>query len=121
MLVPRHLLDRNPFTLRGGEAKRVSMASVLALDQPAWLLDEPFDYLDSEGVRAVLKLIQYGLSRDKVIIVATANAAYLHFLKPAKVILLSKGSITFEDDLETLTSLLLEEHGVPSTQQLCSV
>ncbi|MEM1916823.1 MAG: ABC transporter ATP-binding protein, partial [Ignisphaera sp.] len=70
MLVPRHIIDRDPFTLSGGEAKRVSIASVLAIDQPVWLLDEPFDYLDSEGVEAVVNVVKYGLERGKTIVIA---------------------------------------------------
>jgi energy-coupling factor transport system ATP-binding protein len=65
LLVPRHLLDRNPFTLSGGEAKRVSIASVLAVDQPVWLLDEPFDYMDCEGVRSLAKVINYGVEKGQ--------------------------------------------------------
>ncbi|MEM0040371.1 MAG: ATP-binding cassette domain-containing protein, partial [Thermofilum sp.] len=38
-LVPDYLMERDPFTLSGGEAKRVSIASVLIADQPVWLLD----------------------------------------------------------------------------------
>jgi len=121
ILVPRHLLDRSPFTLSGGEARRVAMASILALDQPVWLLDEPFDYLDSDGVRAVVKLINYGLERGKTIVVATANVGYLHLLRPSRTLVLSKGVIVYDGDLDSLIPEILEEHGIPSTQQICGV
>jgi len=118
-LIPQRLLDRNPFTLSGGEAKRVSIAMILAIDQPIWLLDEPFDYLDSSGVEVVVKLITRGVERGKVVVIASANTAYLHLLKPHSVIILSKGVVTFEGDPEDLSPSVLEEHGVPSRQLMC--
>ncbi|MEM3163561.1 MAG: ABC transporter ATP-binding protein, partial [Desulfurococcaceae archaeon] len=38
LLMGPELYYRNPFTLSGGEANRVSIASVLIADQPVWLL-----------------------------------------------------------------------------------
>ncbi|MCC6056706.1 MAG: energy-coupling factor ABC transporter ATP-binding protein, partial [Desulfurococcaceae archaeon] len=69
LLVPKELMGRDPATLSGGEAKRVSMASMLVADQPVWLLDEPFTYLDREGVEAVAKLIEYARKKGKTVIV----------------------------------------------------
>jgi len=119
MLVPSHLLDRNPFTLSGGEAKRVSMASVIALDQPVWLLDEPFDYLDDEGVKAVLGVIEYGLSRGKAVVIASANVAYLHALRANKVVILLDGRKVFEGGVGELSDELLSNYGVPSRVVVC--
>jgi len=119
LLVPRHLMDRNPFTLSGGEAKRVSLASILALDQPVWLLDEPFDFLDTSGVEAVIKLIFRGVEKGKVVIVASANMAYLHVFRDSRVVLISRGVVTFEGDFKDLSLSILEEHGVPTKTLMC--
>jgi energy-coupling factor transport system ATP-binding protein len=119
ILIPKNLLSRNPFILSGGEAKRVSIASILALDQPVWLLDEPFDYLDSEGVEAVLKVIEYGLGKGKIIVVASANIAYLHMLKVNTVFLLHNGEKVFEGKIEDLSSDLLKKFGIPSKAMIC--
>ncbi|MEM2220528.1 MAG: ABC transporter ATP-binding protein [Ignisphaera sp.] len=54
ILVPKHITDRDPTTLSGGEARRVSLASILVADQPIWLLDEPFTNLDRDGIEALL-------------------------------------------------------------------
>jgi energy-coupling factor transport system ATP-binding protein len=119
ILIPKNLFNRSPFTLSGGEAKRVSIASILALDQPVWLLDEPFDYLDSEGVEAVLKVIEYGLEKRKVIVVASANTAYFHMLRVDSVFLLYNGEMVFEGKIEDLNNYLLKKFGVPSKAMMC--
>lgn len=43
------LLERFPFELSGGQARRVALASVLSLDAPAYILDEPSAALDAQG------------------------------------------------------------------------
>jgi len=93
-LVPPDLLDRDPFTLSGGEARRVSIASVLVADQPVWLLDEPFDYLDGEGISAVEEIIRDGVKRGKTVIVSSSSVSYLE-LEPDTVTVLYRGEIHF--------------------------
>jgi energy-coupling factor transport system ATP-binding protein len=119
LLVPRSLMNKNPFNLSGGEAKRVSIASILAIDQPVWLLDEPFDYLDAEGVESLIKIINYGLTENKTIIIASANLAYLHMLEGSQVLVLSSGEIVFRGSLRDLNNSSLKEHGIPTRILMC--
>lgn len=120
VLVPKHLLEKNPFNLSGGEAKRVSLASVLALDQPVWLLDEPFDYLDSDGVEAVLRVINYGLEKGKVVVVASSHLSYLYLLKPKQVLVLFEKRVAYRGSAESLmNNSLLKNLGVPSKEMIC--
>lgn len=119
ILVPGHLMDRNPFTLSGGEAKRVSVASVLALDQPVWLVDEPFNYLDSDGVEAFLKVMKYGLSKGKVVVVASASVAYLHMLRTNRVVVLLNGEKVFEGDPSSVSDEMVCKYGIPCRVMMC--
>ncbi len=43
------LLDRYPFELSGGQARRVALASVLTFDAPVYVFDEPSAALDAQG------------------------------------------------------------------------
>jgi energy-coupling factor transport system ATP-binding protein len=84
----RDLLHRSPFTLSGGEAKRVSLASVLIADQPVMLLDEPFEGLDYSSVTRLLELLWGERSRGKTIVVATHNVLLASKLKPEDYVVL---------------------------------
>lgn len=52
-----NLLDANPYQLSGGEKRRVALASVLIMQPPLLLLDEPFVGLDAAGRREFMTLL----------------------------------------------------------------
>jgi energy-coupling factor transport system ATP-binding protein len=53
-LDPDTMLGRTPFTLSGGEMRRVALASILALQPEVLILDEPTAGLDPNGRRQLL-------------------------------------------------------------------
>lgn len=53
-LDPDTMLSRTPFTLSGGEMRRVALASILALLPDVLILDEPTAGLDPQGRRQLL-------------------------------------------------------------------
>lgn len=57
------LIVSSPFELSGGQARRVALASVLSLDAPAYIFDEPSAALDAEG-RAFARRMVEDLSRE---------------------------------------------------------
>lgn len=117
-LINPDLFNRDPFTLSGGEAKRVSLASVLIIDQPIWLLDEPFDYLDLEAIYKLIGII-HKRKREKLVMISTTNTCYLNLIEPDKVILLDRGEVKFFGELDMLKNIDLEVSGVVSRRLIC--
>ncbi|MEZ0290363.1 MAG: ABC transporter ATP-binding protein [Sulfolobales archaeon] len=117
-LVDPELFHRDPFTLSGGEAKRVSLASVLIIDQPIWLLDEPFEYLDLSGVELLSDIIQRRRS-SKIIIVSSTNIAYLKILRPDKIMILHRGEIKYFGEIKSFEDEYLERAGIISRRMIC--
>ncbi|MDD5456290.1 MAG: ABC transporter ATP-binding protein [Candidatus Margulisbacteria bacterium] len=66
-----HLLHRVPFQLSIGEKRKVSIASVLAIEPDVLLLDEPTAGLDPHTVRHIIDLIHKANEQGKTIITAT--------------------------------------------------
>jgi energy-coupling factor transport system ATP-binding protein len=120
LLVPKELMGRDPATLSGGEAKRVSMASMLVADQPVWLLDEPFTYLDMEGVEAVAKLIEYARKKGKTVIVTLHEVFYASLVKPDTFIALDSGAVVASGRWSELSDKTLNSIGLVPRGALCA-
>ena len=66
-----HLLDRVPHQLSVGEKRKVSMATVFAIDPDVFILDEPTAGLDPLTVRHIIDLILQANHKGKTIITST--------------------------------------------------
>ncbi len=67
----RHLADRAPFELSGGEKKRAAIASVLSLRPSVVLLDEPTASLDPRTKWVLVTLIRRLGEQGKTLVTAT--------------------------------------------------
>ena len=67
----RHLRDRPPHRLSGGEKKRVAIASVLVLDPEVLLLDEPTAALDPRSQSQIIDLLIGWGDGSKTVITTT--------------------------------------------------
>lgn len=65
------LLDRAPYTLSGGEKKRVAIASVLTMDPSVLLLDEPTNALDPRSQVWLLDVLEEWKAAGKTVVIAT--------------------------------------------------
>lgn len=109
-----HLLDieryreSSPFTLSGGERKRVALASILAWDPDVFVLDEPTigqDYAQKERLRHFLMQLR---SQGKTTIIVTHDVEFVAECGP-RVVLMAEGRIIADgpakrvlSDVETL-------------------
>ncbi|MBC7127428.1 MAG: ABC transporter ATP-binding protein [Candidatus Methanosuratincola petrocarbonis] len=84
--------DRSPFTLSGGEKKRVSLASVLCYDPQIIVLDEPTTGQDSlQKTRLATTLTKLN-RQGKTVIVVTHDIEFVADFIP-RVVVMSRGRV----------------------------
>jgi cobalt/nickel transport system ATP-binding protein len=66
-----HLLERQPHQLSIGEKRKIAIASVLAIEPEALLLDEPTAGLDPKTTRDIIDILMAENERGRTIITAT--------------------------------------------------
>lgn len=90
--LPEELLARDPWTLSGGQQRRLSLGCLLAC-QPQWLLlDEPSAGLDADGIRRLCAVLAAHRKAGRGAIVATHDLDALLPLAD-EVVVLSGGSV----------------------------
>nr|MDA3935973.1 ATP-binding cassette domain-containing protein [Actinomycetota bacterium] len=92
-IAPDELGDRSPFTLSGGEARRVALAGVLALQPQFLLLDEPTAGLDAMGRRALHDAIHSVREQTGVVVVSHDAEEFLGAAD--HVVVLVNGAVRF--------------------------
>ena len=65
------LLDRPPYSLSGGEKKRVAIASVLTMEPQVLLLDEPTSALDPRSQVWLLEVLETWKRAGRTVVIAT--------------------------------------------------
>ena len=68
--IPPELMTRDPFSLSGGQGRRVAIGGVLTLDARALVLDEPTSNVDSINEGMILKSLAEQKSKKSIILVS---------------------------------------------------
>ncbi|HBY98477.1 MAG: energy-coupling factor ABC transporter ATP-binding protein [Ardenticatenaceae bacterium] len=72
------LLDKSPYDISGGQKQRVAIASVLAMNPPVLILDEPTSMIDPLGKDLIFDILrQLKEEGDRTIIVVEHNVEQL--------------------------------------------
>ena len=102
--------DHSAFHLSFGEKKRVSIATVLAMDSEILALDEPTSNLDPRGKKEIIKLLKK-IGRTQIIITHDLNLAGSLC---DRVVVISKGKKVADGAVEEILNneILLEGHGL---------
>ena len=87
-----HLKDRSSLKLSGGEKRMAAVATVLALEPSALLLDEPTAFLDPKARRKLIHILK-ALEQSKLI--ATHDLSYAEEVC-TRAIILKKGRVFAE-------------------------
>ena len=89
--------DRSPFSLSGGEMRRVAIASILAIDPEVIILDEPTASLDPQSCSKLLSVIVDLYQKyHKTIIMVSHNMDIMAELTK-RIIVMEKGEIVMDD------------------------
>lgn len=99
-LDPEAFGARSPFSLSGGEARRVAIAGVLALGADQLLFDEPTVGLDGSGRRAVVELIRKEREERGIVVVTHHPDPFLALAD--RVVALRDGRIVFSGGIEEM-------------------
>lgn len=91
----QHLKKKSPYELSGGEQQRVAIASVLALDPPVLVLDEPTANLDPQRAMEILTLLARLKQQGKTILIAEHR---LELVLPLvdKMVVMANGQVAAE-------------------------
>ncbi|MBV1780615.1 ATP-binding cassette domain-containing protein [Paeniglutamicibacter sp. ABSL32-1] len=86
-----HLAEANPFTLSGGEKRRLSVATVLASSPQVLILDEPTFGQDANTWRELALLLREELAHGTAIIAVTHDADFARALGANEFVLDAPG------------------------------
>ena len=87
-------LEKSPFGLSGGEKRRVSIASIIAMNPTYLILDEPTSGLDYAGKMSIMNYIEK-IHEDRTVIFVTHNMDEA-FALSKRIITLKEGRVIFD-------------------------
>lgn len=91
-----HLAERTPYTLSGGEKKRVALAAVLTMNPAVWTLDEPLAALDEATAKLLVEFLQSLKKAGKTIIFSTHERELVEKIADVKVVFTSAHEVHAE-------------------------
>lgn len=132
LLSVRHLKDKAPLSLSLGNRRRVSIASVIAMDPEILVLDEPSAGLDATESAELMDVID-GLNRDGKTIILITHEMRLVAEHSDRVVVMANGNVVLDcrtsavfTDFDTLLAAgltpppiaqlahMLRDHGISS-------
>jgi energy-coupling factor transport system ATP-binding protein len=117
-LDPTAVRERNPFTLSGGEMRRVALAAILAMGPEVLILDEPTAGLDPRGRRELLQRIQACHKATEATLILVSHDLDEVARAVERVVLLDKGIVAVDGPTRQVLSDVerLREAGLDAPQ-----
>lgn len=117
----KHLKDRAPFKLSGGEKRAAAIAAVLSMQPDVLIMDEPTSALDPKSRRRIMNLLN-SFDHTKIV---TSHDLDMVFETCKRIIVINKGEIVADGTTaEVLTNVrLLDSCGLemPLSIQNCPI
>ncbi|MFJ3384229.1 MULTISPECIES: ABC transporter ATP-binding protein [unclassified Curtobacterium] len=88
----RHLADANPFTLSGGEARRLAIGTVVATEPPVIVLDEPTSGQDRATWQAVVDRLGALADAGTAVVAVTHDRDLVRALDADELVLSATGA-----------------------------
>ena len=100
--LPKDIYEKSPFSLSGGQMRRVAVAGILALNPDIIVLDEPTVGLDPKGKEELMKLLlQIQQDTNKTIIMITHDMNVVaEYAK--RVMVMDNGHLVFDGNKRDL-------------------
>ncbi len=92
----KHLANRNPANLSGGEKKKVAIAGVLAMEPKVILIDEPTAGLDHSGVHEIFNVLTELNAMGKTIVITTHDSEFA-FSWADRIAVMNKGKVVTDN------------------------
>jgi energy-coupling factor transporter ATP-binding protein EcfA2 len=89
--------EKNPYDLGVARRKQVAVASVLAMDTPVVVLDEPTGGQDAPGTELLVEVVQELVADGTVVVVITHDMAFVRDTAD-RVIALGDGEVLLDSD-----------------------
>lgn len=112
------ILSKSPFSLSGGQKRRVAIAGILAMEPSVLVLDEPGAGLDPQGKSEIMSLISTWHQQEGLTTILVTHDMEDVALYAERVILMDQGKIIKYEKTETIFSDtdLLESWGLEMPQ-----
>ena len=94
-LPPDKFLHQNPFTLSGGEKRRIAISSVLVKNPKYLILDEPFSGMDPKGCQLIIQTLRNLNTEGITIIVISHNIDALCECA-RRILVMNKGTLIMD-------------------------
>ncbi len=104
--------ERSPYSLSGGQQQRLALASILAMQPPVLVLDEPTTLLDPQGSQALFEIILQLAQTGTTVVIAEHHLEWVARFAD-RVIALAGGEVILDGmPGDVLVSPLLRQAGI---------
>lgn len=113
----------SPFSLSGGQKRRLAIACALAVEPEVLLLDEPFAGLDEEGKNNLIKILSYENAKGTTILLVSHDPDLLCEIAD-KIIVLSEGKIICmgtPSEIYSTDNMNMFGIGLPNTKKVADL